>query len=92
MNSDGAKMPPEPPMPMVRLVGDDLRRRQQDQEPQPVAARHGLVHDRVADPVHLRDSQQEQSQGKPAGGGPGPFRAASPPPVAQVLGQVEDLG
>jgi len=60
MNSDGAKMPPDPPMP--RLVAAIFRRR-----------------------------QQEQAQGDPPGGGPGPFRAAPPQPVPQILDQVDDL-
>ena len=91
MNSDGAKMPPDPPIPIDRLVASDLPEREDDQEPQRVPAGGGLVHDRVADAVHLRQREQQQPERDPADGGPRPFRTPLPQRVAQVLDLVQHL-
>ena len=91
MNSDGREYPAGAADADGQAGGDHLGQGQHDQKPQGVAAGHGLVHDRVADPVHLRHGQQQQTQGDPAHRGSGPFRAVLPDPVADVLGLVQDV-
>jgi hypothetical protein len=47
MNSDGAKMPPEPPDAHRHAGREDLAEGEDDQEPDRVVAGGGLEHDRV---------------------------------------------
>ena len=51
--------------------------------------RDGLLEYAVADPVHLRDGEQQQSEQDPAGRGSQPRRPA-PEPVGEVLSGVQD--
>ncbi len=63
----------------------DLPEGEQDHKPQRVLARCGLVHYRVADPVHLREGQQKQPERDPADRGPSPLGAPLPHQVAPLF-------
>ena len=91
MKSDGANTPPDSADADGQAARDHLPGSQDDQEPQGVAAADSLVHDRVADPIQLRDRQQKQAQRDPADRLLRPLRAAAPDPVADVLGLIQDV-
>ena len=75
MKSDGANTPPEPPIPMVRLVARIFPPRQQDQEPRGVAAANRRLQGRVTHAVHLGQREKENPERDTPHSRPQPLRA-----------------
>ena len=86
MNRLGANTPPEPPMPMVRLVAIILPTSSDEQEPDRVVAGDAVAEDGVADAVHLRQHEQQATEQQPAG-----RRAAATPGPRQAQSQASSI-
>ena len=65
MNSVGANTPPDPPMPIVRLVANILPTISSSSIADDVLALDSVLQHRVADAVHLRKREQHRAESKP---------------------------
>ena len=90
MNRLGAKTPPDPPMPIVRLVAIILPTRSARGIHRVFAGDTGATH-RIPHAIHFRQHEQQATEQKPAGRGPQPLRA-TPRPIAGILDPVQDPG
>ena len=88
-NRLGAKTPPEPPMPMVRLHVISLPTSSKQQERNRVLAGHRRPENRVADAVHLREHQQQPAEQDPHRLPGRSHSGPAPRPVAQILDGVQ---